>query len=144
MPSSYNHIPLLISGPGIEAGQDTAWAGQVDVAPTLLGLLRVAYVQNNFGIDLLREQRPCIFYSADNTLAARDAQHLYVYSPDAEREFCYRLDPAKPKAAPQPVAMNESHRRLRNYLFSMLQTTEYMVGKGMTLGGGAEKNASLP
>lgn len=144
LPSSYNHIPLLISGPGIEAGQDTAWAGQVDVAPTLLGLLRVAYVQNNFGIDLLREQRPCIFYSADNTLAARDAQHLYVYSPDAEREFCYRLDPAKPKAAPQPVAMNESHRRLRNYLFSMLQTTEYMVGKGMTLGGGAEKNASLP
>ena len=50
LPSSYNHIPLLISGPGIEAGQDTAWAGQVDVAPTLLGLLRVAYVQNNFGI----------------------------------------------------------------------------------------------
>ena len=40
--------------------------------------------------------------------------------------------------------MNESHRRLRNYLFSMLQTTEYMVGKGMTLGKSAGKNASLP
>ena len=139
LPSSYNHIPLLICGPGIPPEQDAAWAGQVDVAPTLLGLLRVPYVQNNFGIDLLREQRPCIFYSADNTLAARDAQHLYVYSPDAEREFCYRLNPSHPKAAPQPTQMSESHRRLRNYLFSMLQTTEYMVGNSLTRGESAGK-----
>lgn len=144
LPISYNHIPLIICGPDIAPAEDAAWAGQVDVAPTLLGLLRVPYVQNNFGIDLLREQRPCIFYSADNTLAARNGEYLYVFNPDAEREFCYRLDPLQPKATPQPVPMGEAHRSLRKYLFSMLQTTEYMVEKGMTQGAASVKITSVP
>lgn len=129
LPASYNHIPLIIYGRGVEPCEDKRWAGQVDVAPTILGMLRQSYTQNNFGIDLLREERPCIFYSADNTVAARDEQHLYVYNPDAEREFCYALEPDQ---APQPSEMSEAHKALRSYVFAMLQSTEAIVREGKT------------
>lgn len=129
LPDSYNHIPLIFYGAGVSGGRDDAWAGQVDVAPTILGMLGESYVQNNFGIDLLREARPCIFYSADNTIAARDDRHLYVYNPDAERDFCYSI---APDGTPHPVAATKEHQRLRDYVFSMLQATESLVSQGKT------------
>ena len=128
LPDSYNHIPLMIYGKGIEAQERNDFAGQTDLTPTLLGLLNLPYTQNNFGIDLNREKRPCIFYTADNTVAARDSQHLYVYNPDAEAEFCYRTD----QGHPTPVKMNEVHRKLKEYSFSMLQATEALVEKKQT------------
>lgn len=129
LPDSYNHIPLIFYGAGIRAARDEAWAGQVDVAPTILGLLGESYTQNNFGIDLMNEKRPCIFYSADNTVAARDARHLYVYNPDAEREFCYSVDA---DGTPRPTACTAAHKILRDYVFSMLQATETLVEQGKT------------
>lgn len=135
LPASYNHVPLIFYGADTPRGRDEAWAGQVDIAPTILGLLRLPYVRQHFGIDLLREQRPCIFYSADNTVAARDAKHLYVYNPDAERAFCYSLAPGQ---APQPCAPTAAHQSLRDYCFSMLQATEVLVEQGKT------RNKAIP
>ena len=40
--------------------------------------------------------------------------------------------------------MGEAHRNLREYLFSMLQTTEYMVEKSMTQGAASVKITSVP
>ena len=60
IPQSYNHIPLMIYGKGIQPEIRAQFGGQIDVAPTLLGLLNIGYIQNNFGINLLKEQRPCI------------------------------------------------------------------------------------
>lgn len=59
IPQSYNHIPLMIYGKGIQPEIRAQFGGQIDVAPTLLGLLNIGYIQNNFGINLLKEQRPC-------------------------------------------------------------------------------------
>lgn len=128
LPESYNHIPFFIYGKGIAAQERQDFAGQVDIAPTILGLLNIDYLQNNFGINLMKEQRPCIFYTADNTVAARDSSHLYVYNPDADHEFCYRLE----KGKPVPTAQTAAHRRLKDYCFPMLQTTEQLVQEGKT------------
>ena len=128
LPESYNHIPFIIHNRNIPAEERTDFAGQVDIAPTLLGLLNISYVQNNFGINLLREHRPCMFYTADNTVAARDSSHLYVYNPDADHEFCYELE----KGKPVPVALTPAHQKLKDYCFPMLQATEFLVQKGMT------------
>lgn len=61
IPQSYNHIPLMIYGKGIQPEIRAQFGGQIDVAPTLLGLLNIGYIQNNFGINLLKEQRPCVY-----------------------------------------------------------------------------------
>ncbi len=129
LPESYNHVPLIFYGKGISPQTNTSWAGQVDISATILGMLGISYTQNNFGVDLLQEQRPCIFYTADNTVAARSEKHLYVYNPDAEKEFCYDIQ----GSSPQPVAMNEEHQQLKEYCFSMLQATEVLVEQGKTL-----------
>ena len=63
MPQSYNHIPLMIYGKDIKPGVYDGFGGQVDVSPTLLGLLNISYLQNNFGVNLLEEERPCMFFT---------------------------------------------------------------------------------
>ena len=129
LPESYNHIPLIIYGNEIQAEERTDFAGQIDIAPTILGMLNISYIQNNFGIDLTREKRPCIFYTADNTIAARNNEYLYVYNPDANQEFCYQLVNGQPKASDFLPA----HARLKEYCFPMLQSTEYLVQSKKTI-----------
>lgn len=129
LPQSYNHIPLLFFGKDIEPELRTDFCGQVDVAPTLLDLLGIDYVQNNLGIDLLREKRPCMYYTADDLVAARDSSHLYIYNPEANVEHCYHTDSIYTPGQPTDSAFV----RLKSYAFSMLQTAEYLVKHELTL-----------
>ena len=128
LPESYNHIPFIIHSTSLPKEERHDFAGQVDIAPTLLGLLNISYVQNNFGIDLMKERRTMMFYTADNTVAARDSSCLYVYNPDADHEFSYQLVNGKP----EPVAFSRQHQKLKDYCFPMLQATEHLVKKGLT------------
>ena len=129
MPEAYNHVPLMIYGKDIEPRSINNFGGQIDIAPTLLGMLGISYTQNNFGIDLLKEQRPCIFYTADNLIAARDSAHLYIHSPETGQEFCYSVEEGKPK----PSTYDTSFEALKEYVFSMLQATEQLVKEGKTI-----------
>lgn len=129
IPQSYNHIPLMIYGKGIGTKIIDSFGGQIDVAPTLLGLLNISYTQNNFGVDLLKEQRPCMFYTADNLIAARDSTRLYIYSPDSKQEFRYEQTGNVLHLAEN----SEAFEILKKYCFSMLQSTEYLVKKQKTI-----------
>ena len=127
---SFNHVPLIIYSVGITPEERHDFAGQIDVTPTLLGMLKVSYLQNNFGIDLMRRQRPMIFYSADNVIAARDDKRLYIYNPDANREFCYDISKSG-TFRPQPYG--KDYALLKKYVFSNLQAAETLVQQGQTM-----------
>ena len=129
MPESYNHVPLMVYGKNITPAHHKGYGGQIDVAPTLLGLLGIGYTQNNFGINLLKEERPCIFYTADNLIAARDSSRLYIHSPETGQEFCYITQEGKW----QSVQKDTGFQSLKEYVFSMLQATEQLVKEGKTL-----------
>ena len=58
LPQSYNHIPLIIFGPGVPQQQYAGLGMQVDVMPTLFGLMNLNYEYEGFGVDLLKQQRP--------------------------------------------------------------------------------------
>lgn len=130
----------MIYGNNIRPAICTAMGGQIDVAPTLLGLLNIGYTQNNFGIDLLKEQRPCMFYTADNLIAARDTSRLYIYSPESQQEFCYRYRGREVQSMPQDSLFD----RLKDYCFSMLQSTEYLVKQGKITNHPSEATISQP
>ena len=123
VPESMNHIPLLFYGVGIKPERRTDPCGQIDVAPTLLSMLRLPYVKNNFGIDLTRRRRNAIFYSADKVLMARDSTHLYIYTPEAGRESFYYIGNGgvSPKNDSVPAAPYEDLKKL---VFNMLQAAE--------------------
>lgn len=128
-PESYNHIPLMIYGKDVTPRVVDTFGGQVDLAPTLLGLLGIGYVQNNFGVDLLKETRQCMYFTADNLIGARDSSHLYIYMPDSEQEFRYRKDGQGIHAAEEDSVFGA----LKKYCFSMLQCAEYMVRQQQTV-----------
>lgn len=102
----------------------------LDVAPTLLGLLNMSYTQNDFGINLLTEQRPYVYFSADNLIAATDTTHLYIYSPHDRQEFKYK----KQGNALQLVTGEDStFYVMKKYCFSTLQSAEYLVKEHKTV-----------
>lgn len=114
---SFNHIPCMIFGEGIKEQVYTGLGGQIDIMPTLLGLLNISYETDGFGIDLLKQRRNMIFYSADDIIVARNSTMRYLYKPSTAQSFCY---PAR------PTTETES---LRKYVFGMLQTAEFIYQK---------------
>lgn len=124
-PESYNHVPLMIHVPGGTPQIRREWALQMDVQPTLLGLLGIGARQHNFGVDLNRIKRPCAFYTADNVICARDSSRFYVYEPSTGQEHFYR-DGKNADGA------DSIFSEMRNYLFSMIQSAQYLLQQGKT------------
>lgn len=124
LPESYNHIPLMIFGSGVPEGRVEKLATQVDVMPTLLSLLGIGCTYDGFGIDLTTTSRPMVFYSADNQIVARDDTRLYIYEPKTARSFCYET---APDGHTCEVAYGKAFEPLRQYVFSMIQTAQYIL-----------------
>ena len=123
LPESYNHIPLIMFGPGIKPMKYNGLGMQVDVMPTLLGLMGVSYNYDGFGVDLLKVHRNVVFYSADNQLVARDHKRCFIYSPSLQKSFCYDVLPdGVLKENPNPANFAD----LKNYVFSNIQTAEFI------------------
>ena len=128
-PQSYNHIPLMIYGKDIKPDNIDKFCGQIDLAPTLLSLLNISYTQNNFGINLFEEERPCMFFTADNLVGARDSSCIYIYIPDSQQELRYKITDIGLTVAED----NIKFQTLKEYCFSMLQCAEYMVSNHLTV-----------
>ena len=120
-PESYNHIPLMMFGPGVPSGRYEALALQVDVMPTLLSMLNMSYTYDGFGQDLLHKERPMAFYSADNQLIARTRDRVYVYNPKMNRRFCYTVGN---DGSLRETRMSPAFKPLERYVFAMIQTAQ--------------------
>ncbi len=127
MPDSYNHIPVFFYSKNINQETLSQLGSQVDIAPTLLSYLNISYIQNNFGIDLLKNKRESVFYTADNMMGCRNDSALYIYAPGEDMEFIYTINNGKLNKEIKP--QQEIVTRLKDYLFSTLQATEAIVIK---------------
>ena len=72
-----------------------------------------------------------MFFTADNLIGARDSVNMFIYSPDSQQEFKYKLEEGKLRAA--TGTDEEAFRSLKDYCFSMLQSTESLVKEHKTL-----------
>ena len=74
LPVENYHIPLWIYAPGIvEAHESAQLASQIDVAPTVLGLLNMDYVSTFYGRNLLQQN------DAPNRVLIGNYQHLGLF-----------------------------------------------------------------
>lgn len=126
LPESYNHIPLVVFGPGVKVGRYDGLGTQVDVMPTLLGLMGVSYDYDGFGVDLLRRRRDMVFYSADNQIVARDTARCYIYEPQTAKAFCYDVVPG---GGLREAGAGGAFAGLRRYVFAMEQTAQFMLNR---------------
>lgn len=126
MSLEYNHTPLLFYGPGILGPPMTLdkMAGQIDVFPTVMGILRIPYQNNTFGIDLLRQARPYIYTNGDDRYGVID-QEWYLISRNDGRKSLYRYRHRDTRDyAPE---MPDKVREMQTYAESNLQAFQYII-----------------
>ncbi len=122
----YFHTPLIYFAPEILAQPNTfdCIGGQIDVAPTLMGLLKLPYVNNSLGIDLLSAQRPYIFINDDDKYGVLDNEYLLIVNNKKDTElFHYPNRDLTNYVSSMPQKVQE----MNNYARSNLQVFQEML-----------------
>lgn len=91
MSLSFFRVPLIIHAPAI-IKKDTLierTGGQVDVFPTVMGLLNMSYINNTFGIDLLRDKRPYVCFSSSDKLGCVSDSLFWFKLLNSNHEYLY-------------------------------------------------------
>jgi phosphoglycerol transferase MdoB-like AlkP superfamily enzyme len=131
MPLSYHHTPLIIYAPYIitQPRQFDCLGGQIDVFPTVMGILNFPYINNTFGIDLLREKRPYMYFSADDKIGCLDRDFFYVFRTNGiETLYKYRDSDTKNYIMQYKSAADS----MKAYAFSMLQSAQWITENNKT------------
>jgi phosphoglycerol transferase MdoB-like AlkP superfamily enzyme len=124
----YNHAPLLFYAPDIIKDPKTldCMAGQIDIFPTIMGLLKQPYTNNTLGIDLLHESRPYIFFNADDKYGVIDRDWLLIGKTDGSQKlYKYQSKDTHNYATENP----KQAEKMNTYAKSHLQTCQYMILK---------------
>ncbi|MFL5764209.1 MAG: LTA synthase family protein [Bacteroidia bacterium] len=126
MPLSYNHIPCVFYMPSaIQPDTISSVGGQIDVLPTLMGFMNIPFTNRSMGIDLRREVRPCMYFTADNKIGCIDEKDYYYELMDEQKEefFDYRqldltnrIDENRGKAD-----------SMKSYSRNMIRTARYIL-----------------
>ena len=128
---SYQHIPIIMYAPKIlgEPKVINNFIGQIDISPTLMGILGASYINNTLGVDVLQQKRECMYFSADDKIGCIDNKWLYVYRfGGGESLYNYKTG--------DQTDYTKSHKndfeRLRKYALSQIQTAEYLYSSNKT------------
>ena len=121
MALSYHHVPMLFYYPGkIIPSRYEGLALQIDLGPTLLGMLPFATTNNTCGLDLLRQSRKYAYFSANEKIGVMDDEYYYVLYRVADNEsklYHYATGSTEDMTAQQP----QRAESMRQHAFGMLQ-----------------------
>lgn len=126
MQLSYHHTPLLFYCPAVIKKPETysCMAGQIDVFPTIMGILKIPYLNNTFGIDLLSESRPCIYFCADDKYGAVNQNWFLIGRKDGRTSlYKYRSLDMNDYAQNYPDTLKE----LDLFARSNMQACQYIL-----------------
>ncbi|MBA3829159.1 MAG: sulfatase-like hydrolase/transferase [Taibaiella sp.] len=125
MAYSLNHIPCIIYAPMLNVPRERVNnpGGQIDIFPTVAGLLHLTYTNNTMGVDLLHDTRPYMYFSADDRVGVADISHFYVWQQEG-KSFYYSFANRE-----QDILAANTHAAdsMQRYAFSMLQATEWLL-----------------
>lgn len=131
LPLSLNHTPLLIYGPGTVKAPKVyqSLGGQIDVGPTILGLLNLPYLNTTLGVDLINEARPFAYFCADDKIGVVDQENYLVIRENGPASlYHYRQkDPADHSA--EQAGLCDS---MRVYAYSMMQSAQWLIANKKT------------
>lgn len=128
---NYNHSPLLFYAPALITLPKTfsRMAGQIDIYPTIMGLLGLKYINNTLGEDLLKNERPYIFFNADDKYAVIDKEWLLIVRKDNfVGLYHYKTNDVTNYADIE----KERVEKMKVYAESNLQTYQYVLKNGLT------------
>jgi len=126
IPMDYHHTPLIFYAPGIlkEARTFDCMGGQIDIFPTIMGILNQSYINNTLGIDLLSDTRPYIFINHEDKFGVIDQEYLLIMNNDNEKAlYKYRNMDKKDYQNEQQQLLQE----MEEYTISNLQVFQYLM-----------------
>ena len=131
IPLSYFHSPLIFYMPKhLQAVENEAIASQMDVFPTVMGILGKSYVNNTFGIDLLNENRRYAYFMGDDKYSVIDGEWLFINKPSEEQKGLYRYVEKEKKNYISEYP--EVAKEMQKYGESAWQVSEYQLDKKKT------------
>ena len=98
----------------------------IDICPTLLGLMNISYTNNTMGIDLLKEKRPYIYFTADDKIGCIDKEFYFIHR-NSGIETLFRYENLK-----TDNLMEEYQNKadsMKSYAYSMLQVSQWIIEK---------------
>lgn len=132
MPIGYNHVPCIIYSPLFDDAPKriTNFGGQIDVFPTLMGLLNISFNNNTPGIDLLKENRPSMFFVNDNQLGCIDEEYLYIRDLTTNMDILEKLNGGNG----DNIINKETAKAtvLKNYAVSMMVVSDFLINNKLT------------
>lgn len=131
IPLSYFHSPLVFYMPKhLQAVENECIASQMDIFPTMMGILGKSYVNNTFGIDLLNGNRRYAYFMGDDKYGVLDGEWLLINKPSEEQKGLYKYVEKEKKnyILEYPEIANE----MQKYAESAWQLNEYQQDKKKT------------
>jgi len=123
LPVDKYHIPMIIYAPGMVKPQRfEKLTAQIDIAPTILGMLNFKYRSKFFGYDIFRleEGRERVFISTYQSLGFIKNKQLYILQPNKKlNAFAPNFETSDTK----PIAINPE---IRKEAISYYQQASYL------------------
>ena len=126
MPLSYHHVPFIVHAPTL-LGTPKAFdemAGQIDVGPTLIPLMGLSHLNNTLGVDLMKHNRPYMYFSADDKYGCISKDYfLVVRNIGTESLYHYENEDTRNYISEKPELADS----MKHYAKSMIQTAQWML-----------------
>ena len=124
----YNHSPLIFFAPKIIKGEKifSKMAGQIDIFPSIMGLLKLPYINSTMGINLFKDERPYIFFTTDDKYGVINNEWFLIGRMDESVSLLkYRSLDKNNYAKDYPEIVSA----MRTYAKSHMQSFQYLNNK---------------
>lgn len=128
MDFQFNYIPCVFYAPSLLKPlvyKDPAL--QIDVFPTIMGCLGLAYTNHGMGIDLFADKRPYAYFSADDKLGCLDTTYFYYHLIGPAKEALYRHQPLE--HTDLFSTMKQRSDSMKHYMEAMMQSAVKLLKK---------------
>lgn len=125
VPLSYFHTPMIFYAPYLIKPAKFDNVGlQIDLFPTLMGFLRIPYVNNTFGIDLFRNKRQFAYFSSDDKFGCiNNEYYLIIREGDNDALYKYKNNDITNRLNENKILSDS----MKIYTYSMIQTVNLMI-----------------
>jgi phosphoglycerol transferase MdoB-like AlkP superfamily enzyme len=127
MSLSFYRTPLIMYAPDILKKDTTVEraGGQMDIYPTIMGLLNMKYINNTLGVDLLHDKREYVCFNGNDKLGCVNDSLLWFKLMISDREYLY---PYKTK---QSIPLIDKYKAeadsMKLFSKAMMQITQWLI-----------------
>ncbi len=125
---SYFHSPFIIYAPKITTSNMVykEIGSQIDIFPTIMGLIKQPYVNNTLGIDLLRKKRKYAVINNDSKIGILDTSYFCIMGKEDINLYKYK----NRNRTDYFEQESEKAREMTEYAKSLMQTYQEMLLSG--------------